>query len=165
MKTTLDAPTSTHYRQTVANFPSGVTVVTTHADGEDIGLTVSAFASLSLEPPMVLVSIDKKSRSHEFLGIGAPIGISVLAAHHTDIAVQFARHGHDRFAGVALERKGCIPIIAKSAAWFRGQVTDRFRGGDHIILTIAVKECDFQEGVHPLLYQNGRLHSWPESLS
>ena len=86
----MSQPTSTHYRETVANFPSGVTVVTTRDGGEDFGLTVSAFTSLSLDPPMVLVSIDRKSKSHQHLVEGAPIGISVLAAGHTDVAVQFA---------------------------------------------------------------------------
>ena len=79
----MSQPTSTHYRETVANFPSGVTVVTTRDGGEDFGLTVSAFTSLSLDPPMVLVSIDRKSKSHQHLVEGAPIGISVLAAGHT----------------------------------------------------------------------------------
>ena len=63
----MSQPTSTHYRETVANFPSGVTVVTTRDSGEDFGLTVSAFTSLSLDPPMVLVSIDRKSKSHQHL--------------------------------------------------------------------------------------------------
>ena len=88
----MSQPTSTHYRETVANFPSGVTVVTTRDGGEDFGLTVSAFTSLSLDPPMVLVSIDRKSKSHQHLVEGAPIGISVLAAGHTDVAAR--RTGH-----------------------------------------------------------------------
>ena len=67
----MSQPTSTHYRETVANFPSGVTVVTTRDSGEDFGLTVSAFTSLSLDPPMVLVSIDRKSKSHQHLAEGA----------------------------------------------------------------------------------------------
>ncbi|MDO4685660.1 MAG: flavin reductase family protein [Corynebacterium sp.] len=161
MNAAITQPSVTHYRQTVANFPSGVTVVTTHADGEDIGLTVSAFASLSLEPPMVLVSIDQKSRSHGFLQSGSPIGISVLGANHTDIAVRFARHGHDRFADVDIFRRDSVPFINDATAWFLGEVTDRYQGGDHIILTVRVKDCDFQEGSAPLLYQNGRLHSYP----
>lgn len=158
-------PTSTHYRQTVANFPSGVTVVTTHKDGEDIGLTVSAFASLSLQPPMVLVSIDQSSRSHAYLQVGSPIGVSVLAEGQTDLAVRFARHGLDRFADVGIDRRADIPFIAGAAAWFRGEVTSRYRGGDHIILTIAVHDCDFREGADPLLYHGGRLHAWSNTAA
>ena len=152
----MSQPTSTHYRETVANFPSGVTVVTTRDSGEDFGLTVSAFTSLSLDPPMVLVSIDRKSKSHQHLVEGAPIGISVLAAGHTDVAVQFARHVDDRFAGINIVRRGeqDIPFVGDAAAWFLGDVRDRYVGGDHIIITVAVRE----------LYRGGRLHNWPDVL-
>ena len=162
----MSQPTSTHYRETVANFPSGVTVVTTRDGGEDFGLTVSAFTSLSLDPPMVLVSIDRKSKSHQHLVEGAPIGISVLAAGHTDVAVQFARHVDDRFAGINIVRRGeqDIPFVGDAAAWFLGDVRDRYVGGDHIIITIAVRECGGHDGGRPLLYRGGRLHNWPDVL-
>lgn len=162
----MSQPTSTHYRETVANFPSGVTVVTTRDSGEDFGLTVSAFTSLSLDPPMVLVSIDRKSKSHQHLVEGAPIGISVLAAGHTDVAVQFARHVDDRFAGINIVRRGeqDIPFVGDAAAWFLGDVRDRYVGGDHIIITIAVRECGWHDGGRPLLYRGGRLHNWPDVL-
>ena len=162
----MSQPTSTHYRETVANFPSGVTVVTTRDSGEDFGLTVSAFTSLSLDPPMVLVSIDRKSKSHQHLVEGAPIGISVLAAGHTDVAVQFARHVDDRFAGINIVRRGeqDIPFVGDAAAWFLGDVRDRYVGGDHIIITGAVREWDWHDGGRPLLYRGGRLHNWPDVL-
>ena len=162
----MSQPTSTHYRETVANFPSGVTVVTTRDGGEDFGLTVSAFTSLSLDPPMVLVSIDRKSKSHQHLVEGAPIGISVLAAGHTDVAVQFARHIDDRFAGINIVRRGeqGIPFVGDAAAWFLGDVRDRYVGGDHIIITVAVRECGWHDGGRPLLYRDGRLHNWPDVL-
>ena len=162
----MSQPTSTHYRETVANFPSGVTVVTTRDSGEDFGLTVSAFTSLSLDPPMVLVSIDRKSKSHQHLVEGAPIGISVLAAGHTDVAVQFARHIDDRFAGIDIVRRGeqDIPFVGDAAAWFLGDVRDRYVGGDHIIITVAVRECGWHDGGRPLLYRGGRLHNWPDVL-
>ena len=162
----MSQPTSTHYRETVANFPSGVTVVTTRDSGEDFGLTVSAFTSLSLDPPMVLVSIDRKSKSHQHLVEGAPIGISVLAAGHTDVAVQFSRHVDDRFAGLNIVRRGeqDIPFVGDAAAWFLGDVRDRYVGGDHIIITVAVRECGWHDGGRPLLYRGGRLHNWPDVL-
>ena len=162
----MSQPTSTHYRETVANFPSGVTVVTTRDSGEDFGVTVSAFTSLSLDPPMVLVSIDRKSKSHQHLVEGAPIGISVLAAGHTDVAVQFARHVDDRFAGINIVRRGeqDIPFVGDAAAWFLGDVRDRYVGGDHIIITVAVRECGWHDGGRPLLYRGGRLHNWPDVL-
>lgn len=141
-------PTEALFRDTVSQFPSGVTVVTTCAeqDGvqEDIGLTVSAFSSLSLDPPMVVVSVDKNSRSHDYLAVGAPIGISILAQDQRDIAIQFARHGVDRFHGVAIERRiHNLPLIAQASAWFAGSVEHRFEAGDHIIITVDVQECGY----------------------
>ena len=131
----MSQPTSTHYRETVANFPSGVTVVTTRDGGEDFGLTVSAFTSLSLDPPMVLVSIDRKSKSHQHLVEGAPIGISVLAAGHTDVAVQFARHVDDRFAGINIVRRGeqDIPFVGGGA---QGADDLRFSHVDYLDLSL-----------------------------
>ena len=142
----MSQPTSTHYRETVANFPSGVTVVTTRDSGEDFGLTVSAFTSLSLDPPMVLVSIDRKSKSHQHLVEG--------------------RHVDDRFAGINIVRRGeqDIPFVGDAAAWFLGDVRDRYVGGDHIIITVAVRECGWHDGGRPLLYRGGRLHNWPDVL-
>jgi len=162
----MSQPTSTHYRETVANFPSGVTVVTTRDSGEDFGLTVSAFTSLSLDPPMVLVSIDRKSKSHQHLVEGAPIGISVLAAGHTDVAGGVAPPGGCRFRGVTIVRRGQqdIPFVGDAAAWFLGDVCDRYVGGDHIIITVAVRECGWHDGGRPLLYRGGRLHNWPDVL-
>ncbi|MDO4632166.1 MAG: flavin reductase family protein [Corynebacterium sp.] len=159
---------STHYRQTVGNFPSGVTVVTTRdtEEAQDIGLTVSAFVSLSLEPAMVLLSIDAKSKSHQYLHEGAPIGVSILAKDQLHLAVQFARHGIDRFADVDIIRRGDndIPFINHAAAWFLGTVTNCYVGGDHIILTVTVNDCNWEEENRPLIYQRGKLHGWPEEL-
>jgi len=162
----MSQPTSTHYRETVANFPSGVTVVTTRDGGEDFGLTVSAFTSLSLDPPMVLVSIDRKSKSHQHLVEGAPIGISVLAAGHTDVAGPVRPPGGDRFPRINIVRRGeqDIPFVGDAAAWFLGDVRDRYVGGDHIIITVAVRECGWHDGGRPLLYRGGRLHNWPDVL-
>ena len=88
MLSTMKMVDSTYYRQTVGNYPSGVTVVTARdtETGADLGLTVSAFTSLSLEPPMVLLSIDARSKSHPHLMVGAPIGVSVLAEDQLHLA-------------------------------------------------------------------------------
>ena len=168
MLSTMKMVDSTYYRQTVGNYPSGVTVVTARdtETGADLGLTVSAFTSLSLEPPMVLLSIDARSKSHPHLMVGAPIGVSVLAEDQLHLAVQFARHGLDRFAGVNIVRRSShhdnstsidsrddvgVPLIGGAAAWFLGTVTDRYVGG-------------WEEETRPLIYQRGKLHHWPDEL-
>ena len=115
---------------------------------------------------MVLLSIDARSKSHPHLMVGSPIGVSVLAEDQLHLAVQFARHVDDRFAGINIVRRGeqDIPFVGDAAAWFLGDVRDRYVGGDHIIITFAVRECGWHDGGRPLLYRGGRLHNWPDVL-
>lgn len=137
-------------------------MVTTHADGEDFGLTVSAFASLSLVPAMVLVSIESNSKSLPHLVPGRSIGISVLSEEQFELAPQFARHGLDRFAGVEVERRS-VPLLKGAAAWFEGTVKEHYIGGDHTILTVHVVACGSDEQRQPLLYKRGKLYRWNDT--
>lgn len=151
-------------RAVVGTFPSGVTVVTTRReDGTDVGLTVSAFSSLSLEPAMVVLSVDNGSTSLPYLTVGQLLGISVLAEGQGPIAYQFSRRGVDRFAGVAMQRRDSgVLLVDAAAAWFTGEIVNAFPGGDHTILTVAVHDCGTHDGARPLLYQRGQVHAWPE---
>ncbi|MCK7675572.1 flavin reductase family protein [Corynebacterium pygosceleis] len=151
--------TGLELRTAVGSFPSGVTVVTTHSEGMDIGLTVSAFASLSLEPAMVVVCIENRSKSLPHLAVGREVGISVLASDQLELAVQFARHVEDRFAGVEIERRGelGVPFISGAVAWFRGTVHEWHEGGDHAIITVNVLACGSDEEREPLRYCRGKL--------
>ncbi|MBI8988264.1 flavin reductase family protein [Corynebacterium meridianum] len=146
-------------RTAVGSFPSGVTVVTSHSEGMDIGLTVSAFASLSLEPAMVVVCIENKSKSLPHLAVGREVGISVLASDQLELAVQFARHVENRFAGVEIERRGEIgvPFISGAVAWFLGVVDSWYKGGDHTIVTVSVTKCGRIREADPLIYIKGKL--------
>lgn len=146
-------------RDSVGSFPSGVTVVTTRVRGEDLGLTVSSFASLSLEPAMVMVCIDNRSQSIPHLSPGSPVGVSVLARDQLEIAIQFGRHGVDRFAQVDI-RRGMfkLALIDAAAAWFTGIVRHAHDGGDHRIITIEVEDCGRDLDKEPLVYHRGRLN-------
>ncbi|MDO4685571.1 MAG: flavin reductase family protein [Corynebacterium sp.] len=153
------AITGDQLRDSVGSFPSGVTVVTTRVRGEDLGLTVSSFASLSLDPAMVLVCIDNRSQSIPHLTPGNPIGVSVLSKEQLDIAIQFGRHGVDRFAGVPIRRGQCnLALIDAAAAWFTGRVRHAHDGGDHRVITVVVEECGRDLEKAPLLYHRGRLN-------
>lgn len=148
-------------RAAVGTFPSGVTIVTTRSGGEDVGLTVSAFSSLSLEPAMVVLSVDNGSSSLPYLTVGAPVGISVLAEGQGGLAGQFSRKGIDRFAGVDIVRRtNDVALIEGAAAWFAGEIVNAFPGGDHTILTVSVADCGTEDDARPLLYQRGRIHDW-----
>ncbi|MCK7637857.1 flavin reductase family protein [Corynebacterium sp. P7202] len=153
--------TGLELRNAVGSFPTGVTVVTTHSEGMDIGLTVSAFASLSLEPAMVVVCIESKSKSLPHLAVGREIGISVLASEQLELAVQFARHVEDRFDGVEIERRGKVgvPFIKGAVAWFLGVVDSWYEGGDHTIVTVAIQECHSDYEKSPIKYLRGSIIS------
>lgn len=153
--------TGDQLRAAVGTFPSGVTVVTTRSGDADVGLTVSAFSSLSLEPAMVVLSVDNASTSLPHLTVGAPVGVSVLAEGQGGLARQFATRGIDRFAGVDLVRRARgVALIDGAAAWFAGEIVNAFPGGDHTILTVSVAGCGTQVDARPLLYQRGRTHDW-----
>ena len=157
----MDTVTGQQLRASVGSFPSGVTVVTgVDSSGRDHGLTVSAFCSLSLEPAMVLVSIDSRSQTLAKLEPGQAVGVSVLSEDQLQIATQFARHVLDRFAGVEVERHGGVAFIAGAAAWFLGTVESWLPGGDHTIITIRVNDCGHDDAVFPLRYMRGKLETW-----
>ncbi|APT84620.1 hypothetical protein CAQU_05545 [Corynebacterium aquilae DSM 44791] len=151
--------TSAQLRSAAGMFPSGVTVVTTRANGVDYGMTISAFASLSLEPAMVMVSIESTSHTLPHLAPGKPIAVSVLSDVQLEHAVQFARHVDDRFAGVPIRREGPadVPVLEQAAAYFVGTVADWAQGGDHTIVTILVEDCGVDVTREPLHYHQGRL--------
>ena len=154
--------TGDQLRAAVGTFPSGVTVVTTlKEDGSDVGLTVSAFSSLSLEPAMVVLAVDNGSTSLPYLTVGGPIGVSVLSEGQGGVAYQFSRRGIDRFEGVGIHRRTHgVATIDGAAAWFAGTIAGAFPGGDHTILTVLVEDCGTLEEARPLLYQRGQVHDW-----
>lgn len=155
---TLTTVSGLELRNAVGAFPSGVTVVSTEHAGVDYGLTVSAFVSLSLDPAMVLVSVDKKSRVLPFLCPSAPVAVSVLAEDQADVAITFGRSVEDKFAGLSVVRTpNGARLIDGAAAALSGRVVNCFDGGDHDIITIAVEECSQDDDMRPLLYHRGKF--------
>lgn len=144
-------------------FPKGTTIVTTLHEGKDAGMTVSAFSSLSLNPPLVMLSVGNHSSSLPKLVEGNPVAISVLAQGQAPLAQQFARKGIDRFAGVETQRTSLgVPVISGCASWFTGTIQSKTPAGDHTIVIVHVEDCDSDAEIAPLLYQGGEFHRWPE---
>ena len=144
-------------------FPKGTTIVTTLHEGKDAGMTVSAFSSLSLNPPLVMLSVGNHSSSLPKLVEGNPVAISVLAQGQAPLAQQFARKGIDRFAGVETQRTSLgVPVISGCASWFTGTIQSKTPAGDHTIVIVHVEDCASDAEIAPLLYQGGEFHHWPE---
>ena len=133
-----------HFRNALAQFATGVTVVTARAEsGEFIGLTATSFNSVSLDPPLVLWSLASSARSLPVFQSCSHYVINVLASHQANLADRFARRIENRFEGVefALSATG-LPILQGAAAWFECRNRSRYPEGDHIILVGEVEHCD-----------------------
>lgn len=143
------------FRRALGNFATGVTIVTASANGQRVGVTANSFNSVSLDPPLILWSIDKRSGSFTVFSEATHFAVNILSAAQIDLSNQFARPGDDRFSGTNVREGigGCLLLPDTSAAFEceRYQIVD---GGDHWI--IIGKVVDFQDhGRSPLLYHQG----------
>ncbi|MHC6225600.1 p-hydroxyphenylacetate 3-hydroxylase reductase component [Pseudomonas sp. X10] len=144
------------FRRALGNFATGVTVITAaDASGRKVGVTANSFNSVSLDPPLILWSIDKRSSSFEVFEAAGHFAVNVLAADQIDVSNTFARPSEDRFAGIEHETgEGGAPLLADCSARFRCQKYQQLDGGDHWILVGRVLAFD-DLGRSPLLYHQG----------
>ncbi len=144
------------FRAVLGRFPSGVTVVTTKAaDGTDHGMTVSAFSSVSLEPPLVLICIEKSASAHEALTAANGFVVNVLSAKQEQIARRFAIVDIDRFEGVGFTRSSQgYAVLDDVLAVIECDRVSICEGGDHTIILGEVEATRAEIGT-PLLYYRG----------
>ena len=145
------------FRKTLANFASGVTVVTSSdTDGNVFGITVSAFCSVSLEPPLISVSIEKGTGTHHALSVGGDFNVHILAEHQQEVSNRFASRSENKFDGFdhVLDHRG-IPEIGGVLAMLRCRKFSEADGGDHTIFIGEVLESVINEGFPLLYWQSG----------
>lgn len=148
---------SADYRRALAQFATGVTVVTTSdANGLPIGLTVNSFSSVSLDPRLILWSLALKSGSLTAFERCTHYAINVLAEDQLDVARRFATRGADRF-GPADWSKGPhdLPVLAGCVATLIARNRSRYPEGDHVILVGEVVSHTASGGT-PLVFHDGR---------
>lgn len=148
------------FRQALGAFTTGVTIVTTCGpDGKDYGLTANSFNSVSMNPPMVLWSINRDASSAPaFMGSGH-FAVHILATDQESLSNSFARSGGDKFAGLSLERgPGNIPLLSGCSARFQCKTSYQYEGGDHIILVGEVLAFDRYDSA-PLVFHGGGYRS------
>jgi len=145
------------FRAALGSFATGVTIVTTRsAAGEDIGLTANSFNSVSLDPPMVLWSLARKSLSLPAFLESGYFAVHVLAAAQEDLSVTFATRGADKFAGLSVTRgAGGIPLLPGCSALFQCKTAFNYEGGDHVIFVGEVQEFEHFNRA-PLVFHSGR---------
>jgi len=151
---------SESFRDVLRHFPSGVTVVTIQSPASEVahGLTVSSFASVSPEPPLVLVSIDHRATAYTLLeAAGACFAVNILAHDHMELSNRFAwLKDEDRFQmGDWTTAATGAPILRDALAWLDCTVYSRFSAGTHTIYIGEVQASDVpRPDVKPLLYWN-----------
>jgi flavin reductase (DIM6/NTAB) family NADH-FMN oxidoreductase RutF len=147
------------FRRVMGHFATGVTVVATRdREGEPLGLTVNAFTSVSLEPPLVLVCLHVDADAHDPVLEAGHFGVSILTSDQEELAFRFAQAESDtRFRGVEYE-DGPLgsPLLRGSLGWLECRVEEVFPGGDHSIVVGEVVACEPREG-DPLAFFRGNL--------
>ncbi len=157
-------------RNCLGHFATGVTVVTCDVNGTPHGATVNSFTAVSMEPPLVLVSMDRRAKSNDHL-VDAPFTVNVLTAAQHDIALHFAgRPQHDAVRWI--DDGGRAPRLAGCLAHLRCNPWAAYDGGDHVLHVGKVEEFEFAGG-EPLLFYLGKFRHlgepfggvpWIESL-
>lgn len=149
------------FRRALGSFATGVTVITVDLEGIVNGMTANAFASVSLEPQLVLVCVDRKARTHAHLHATKRFGVNVLAENQEAISEYYARPGPaheqaEREAGARFERtQHGTPVLQGALAYLECKLHDVQDAGDHTIFIAEVEDVVVREGA-PLLYFRGK---------
>lgn len=155
-------PLDTHaFRRTLGAFATGVAIVAAEAeDGSLVGMTMSSFNSVSLDPPLVLFSVARAALSLPALKSARAYGISVLAQDQQELSNRFARAMGEKWTGIArIEGTHGAPLIAGAAAHLECVPHAVHDGGDHEVFIARVLAHRAEEGAHPLIFHAGRYRS------
>lgn len=146
------------FRNALGSFATGITVVTAIApDGTPLGLTVSSFNSVSLEPPLVLWSLTANSLCLPAFEQASHFAVNVLAADQEDLSNRFASRADDKYTGLAWSAGlGGAPLLPGTCASFECANLARHPGGDHLIFIGQVERFNHDPAREPLVFQGGR---------
>ena len=154
-------PTVDNFKAAMRHFPTGVSVVTSVREGEPRGVTVSAFASVSLEPPLVLICVNREARSYLFISESKIFCVNILAGDQQGLAERFAsKLRHNQFEGVAHSKgKTGAAILEGIVSYLDCEVAEEHHAGSHSIFVGRVVACASRSG-SPLGYYNGAFHDF-----
>lgn len=140
----------------MSRFPTGVTVITALTDDGPSGLAANAVTSLSLDPPLMLVCVDRGSRTLRALEAAGHFGVNVLEAGAANLAVGFGSKipTAEKWVDVGWSKPDGIPVLDAAIVWIGCGLRDVISGGDHVIVTGEVRQVLERDG-EPLLFQGG----------
>jgi flavin reductase (DIM6/NTAB) family NADH-FMN oxidoreductase RutF len=143
------------FRQALGRFATGVTVITTMDEGSVHGMTANAFCSVSLEPPLVLISVGKHNHMHRFLAQSRHYAVSILSKDQEELARHFAGQSQDGLLVPFVWHEG-YPFIKGAIAYVTCRVIDMHPAGDHTLYIGRVEHLSSAEEHAPLLYYGGK---------
>ena len=142
-------------RRIMGHFATGVTVITTRLGEELHGMTANAVTSLSLEPPLVLVAVDRKAGMYQSLKEAAGFAMNILAADQQDLSNRFATRGPKEFSDIPQTTAVTgAPIFTEALGYVDCEISEIFSGGDHDIFIGEIVAGNVGEG-EPLIYYGG----------
>ena len=145
-------------RQFHRSFPTGITIVTTSVDGQPFGLAVNAFASVSMDPPLVMVCVKETSSTYPHLYSQDVFGVSILSSQQLDVAAVFAKSGTNKFASIKwAPGESGAPLVDGASAHLEFRVQSRMLAGTHTIFVGEVTSAEFF-GRPPLVYFDGGFY-------
>ena len=146
-----------HLRNALGRFPTGVTVVTARGPGGRLeGLTANSFAALSLEPALVLWSLNHSSPSVAGFRASGFFAVNVLRATHADLSHRFATRRDNKFDGIDFEPGlGGVPVLRNMLASFECETSSIVEGGDHLLFIGRVQRMAYADG-DPLIFNAGK---------
>ncbi|MFJ9388936.1 flavin reductase family protein [Nocardioides sp. NPDC101246] len=146
---------SSSFRDVMANMAAPVSVITAAEDGVGSGATVSALMSLSMDPEMIVVALDRGSTTLAAIQRTGRFGVNILAAHQKDLAMRFASKARNKFADLAWSLESGVPRLVGVSGWVRCTVERIQPGGDHVLVCGRV-EAAFHDAERAALTYQGR---------
>jgi flavin reductase (DIM6/NTAB) family NADH-FMN oxidoreductase RutF len=143
-------------RRTLGMFATGVTVITTRERDKVHGMTANAFMSVSLEPPLVLISVDRRTKMCGLLHEGRTYGVSVLCETQSDLSDRFAGRANPAAPEPRFEMIHDTPLVEGALAHFVANVNRSYWGGDHSLFLGRVEYARYSDAGTPLLFHGGR---------
>jgi flavin reductase (DIM6/NTAB) family NADH-FMN oxidoreductase RutF len=154
--------TGEELREVMRRFPAPVAVVTAQVDDERYGFTAGSVVSLSLEPPLVGVSVGRDSSSHEPMRRAGGFAISLLSEHQTEIAQHFARSGIPPvvlWQGTDVRAGARGPLVQGALAWLDCATWAQYDAGDHTLFVGEVVSIELGEPARGLVYRDSTYHT------
>lgn len=150
-------------RRVMGHFATGVTVITTIGkDGRPFGLTANAFTSVSLEPPLLLISVDKKAESYPCFEESRVFTVNILSEEQEALSRKFAVSGGNKFEGVAYHNgANGVPILEGTLAYLECKLYAAYEGGDHTLYLGEIEQTETVER-KPLLFFRGGYRAFSD---